>query len=578
LRYNDLTMLQDEAFEILKTGANVFLTGEPGSGKTYLVNRYVAYLREHGITPAITASTGIAATHIGGVTIHSWSGVGIRGSISQHDLRRIEDNPRTGRKIKNAYVLLIDEISMLSARTFGLVDLVCREVRGSDEPFGGLQVVLVGDFFQLPPVVRRDEDPNERLGFENEADDPSAAFAYQSSVWRKLGLTVCYLSEQYRQEDGAFLDILSALRSGSLADAHRQRLLARSVSSAKIPDGITKLFPHNADVDFVNERELGKLFGDVHVFKMACNGQTPLVEQLKRGCLSPEKLQLKMGAKVMFTKNNFEGKFVNGTTGVVVGFRADEVPIVELRNGKRVAAEPASWNIEIESQTLASVTQVPLRLAWAITVHKSQGMSLDAAVIDLGNAFEYGQGYVALSRVRSLAGLYVLGLNERALEVHPDILEKDVEFRAASDEALVEFEHMSARDRVLADGEFIRACGGSAEASPVARAARASKPQKITTYAKTLALMKEGKDIEEIAAMRSLTEGTVLSHLEKLRAKGDVSAKDMRHLTKGKETTMQNIYAVMRELGAQPLKPIFERFDGAISYEILRLAQLTFEE
>jgi ATP-dependent exoDNAse (exonuclease V) alpha subunit len=568
-------MLQDEALEILKTGANVFLTGEPGSGKTYLVNQYVAYLREHGITPAITASTGIAATHIGGVTIHSWSGVGIKNSLTHYDLRRIEDNPRLTRRIKNSSVLIIDEVSMLSARTFSMVDAVCRAVRAVDEPFGGLQVVLVGDFFQLPPVVRRDDDPNERLPFENEDDNSGAAFAYRSPTWRNLGLTVCYLSEQYRQEDGAFLDILSALRSGSLTEEHRERLRARGERLAEIPKDVTKLFPHNADVDLVNEHELKKLFGDARVFTMESSGQAKIVEQLKRGCLSPEKPQLKIGAKVMFTKNNFEGKFVNGTTGTVVGFRADEVPIVETRAGRRVAAEPVDWKIEVEAETLARVTQVPLRLAWAITVHKSQGMSLDAAVIDLGNAFEYGQGYVALSRVRTLEGLYLLGLNERALEVHPDILEKDIEFRAASDEALVEFENQSSRDRVLADGEFIRACGGFAEASPVVRSA---KPQKMTTYAKTLSLIKEGKDIQDIAALRTLAEGTILSHLEKLRVRGEISREEMQHLTKGKETVMQKIYAVMRELGSQSLKPIFERFDGAISYEVLRLAQITFEE
>jgi ATP-dependent exoDNAse (exonuclease V) alpha subunit len=575
MRYNDVAMTQDEALNILKTGINVFLTGEPGSGKTYLVNRYVEYLREHGIIPAITASTGIAATHIGGMTIHSWSGVGIKNQITQYDLRRIEDNPRTGRKIKNANILIIDEISMLSARMFSMVDEVCRAVRGSDEAFGGLQVVLVGDFFQLPPVVRRASDLEERLPFENESDDPSSAFAYQSPAWRDLGLTVCYLSEQYRQEDAAFLDILSALRSGSLTDDHKERLLARGAVFNEIPKGVTKLFPHNADVDRVNERELGNLLGAVHVFTMQGSGQAHLIEQLKRGCLSPEKLQLKIGAKVMFTKNNFEGKFVNGTTGTIVGFRADDIPIVETRAGKRVAAEPADWKIEIEMETLASVRQVPLRLAWAITVHKSQGMSLDAAIIDLGNAFEYGQGYVALSRVRTLAGLYLLGLNERALEVHPDILEKDAEFRAASDRADEQFRGMQPRDNELMEGRFINACGGYAEAShnpcPV-------KVQKIDTYAKTLALIKDGKNISDIIASRSLTEATILTHLEKLRERDDISPGDIGHLLADRQTLVQDIHIAMRRFGTKPLKPVFDHFNGDISYETLRLARLMFEE
>jgi len=192
-------MTQQEALEILKAGANVFLTGEPGSGKTYLVNQYVAWLREHGIAPAITASTGIAATHIGGMTIHSWSGIGVKTELTKQDLRRIEDNRRAARRIVNAHILIIDEISMLSARTFGMVDAVCRVVRKSQKSFGGLQVVLVGDFFQLPPVVRRDDEPDARLGFGNESGDANAQFAYASPAWTALDPTVCYLFEQHRQ-------------------------------------------------------------------------------------------------------------------------------------------------------------------------------------------------------------------------------------------------------------------------------------------------------------------------------------------------------------------------------------------
>jgi len=324
----------------------------------------------------------------------------------------------------------------------------------------------------------------------------------------------------------------------------------------------------------VNERELENLFGASHVFTMKGNGQANLVEQLKRGCLSPEKLQLKIGAKVMFTKNNFEGKFVNGTTGTVVGFRADDVPIVETRAGKRIAAEPTDWKIETESETLASVRQVPLRLAWAITVHKSQGMSLDAAIIDLGNAFEYGQGYVALSRVRTLAGLHLLGLNDRALEVHPDILEKDIEFRAASERVREQFHSMQLGDRALMEGRFIHACGGHDE---VVRDAHGVKPKKIDTYTKTLTLIRNGKTIPEIANIRSLAETTILSHLEKLREHRDISSADVSHLFGNNPAHIRDIHIAMRRFGTKPLKPIFDHFNGDIPYDTLRLARLIFE-
>ena len=567
-------MTQQEALEILKTGANVFLTGEPGSGKTYLVNQYVAWLREHGIAPAITASTGIAATHIGGMTIHSWSGIGVKTELTKHDLRRIEDNRRAARRIVNTHILVIDEISMLSARTFGMVDAVCRAVRGSRKPFGGLQVVLVGDFFQLPPVVRRDDELNARLGFGNESGDANAQFAYASSAWAALNPAVCYLSEQHRQEDAVFLGILSAFRLGSLDESHVKCLLERRVQTAAANDGITKLFPHNADVHRLNERELAKLRSEAHCFAMESHGNPKLVEQLKRGCLSPETLELKIGAKVMFTRNSMEGKFVNGTTGTVVGFRQyDDFPIVETRAGKRIIAEPVDWSIEHEFQVLASITQVPLRLAWAITIHKSQGMSLDAAVIDLAQAFEYGQGYVAISRVRTLAGLYLLGLNARALEVHPDILAKDAEFRTQSAEAMEKLRGMNVKEARRAQEKFIMDCGGKIE---VSIAPPILAPSKTNTYAETLTLVKSGKTFKEIAAARSLTEDIIASHLEKLRASGDLSAQDVGRLAKIKD--MKEIHAAMRRLGAEALRPIFEYFEGSIPYDTLRLARLMFKE
>lgn len=564
-------MTQNKALEILKTGTNVFLTGEPGSGKTYLVNQYVAWLRGHGIAPAITASTGIAATHISGMTIHSWSGIGIKTELTKQDLQHIKDNHRTMKRIANAHVLIIDEVSMLSARTFAIVDAVCRAVRGLQKPFGGLQVVLVGDFFQLPPVVRRNDEPDTRLGFGNGSDDAAAQFAYASPTWTALDPIVCYLSEQHRQEDTVFLEILRAFRAGILNESHVKYLSERRVQITPEHDGVTKLFPHNADVHRLNERELAKLFGETHVFTMESHGNPKLVEQLRRGCLSPEMLELKIGAKVMFTKNSMEGKFVNGTTGMVTGFHQDGFPIVETRAGKRIVAEPTDWSIEYEFRTLASITQIPLRLAWAITVHKSQGLSLDAAVIDLAQAFEYGQGYVAISRVRTLAGLYLLGLNDRALEVHPEILAKDAKFRKQSAEAMEKFHGVDVHEINRVQEKFVVDCGGSIEILTASHVAAISKPN---TYTETLTLAKSGKTIKEIAATRSLTEGTIVSHLEKLRLRGEFSPNDAANLITGQETVVHEIHVAMKSLGTGPMKLIFEYFEGRISYDLIRLARL----
>ncbi|MCR4312043.1 MAG: AAA family ATPase, partial [Candidatus Uhrbacteria bacterium] len=258
-------MLQRQALSILKTGVNVFLTGEPGAGKSHTIREYVSFLRSCGVEPAITASTGIAATHIGGMTIHSWSGIGINKTLNRYELAEIATRDKLVRRVKATRVLIIDEISMLDGRTLGLVDLVCKTVRGSEQPFGGLQVVLVGDFFQLPPVGR---------------DGDIVQFAFDADVWRGAGFTTCYLSEQHRQEDETFLGILSALRSGEVTDDHRDQLIERRATSA---GKMTKLFPHNADVDRINATELAKLPGKPTTFTMRHHGAKPLVEQIMRG-------------------------------------------------------------------------------------------------------------------------------------------------------------------------------------------------------------------------------------------------------------------------------------------------------
>ncbi|MHB8792560.1 MAG: ATP-dependent DNA helicase [Thermoleophilia bacterium] len=428
-------MDQDQALALMKTGASVFLTGEPGSGKTHTVNRYVKYLRGAGVSPAITASTGIAATHIGGTTVHSWSGIGIRKELSSKELKNFFRRHGHRKRLRETGVLIIDEISMLDAATLDLVSTVCKRANNSAWPFGGMQVILVGDFFQLPPVSR--------------AGEP-AEFAFRSPAWAELDPRVLYLTEQHRQEDADFLSLLQAIRAGAFEETHFERLKSRRVGGGQvssggggahpgsdhgaIPDGVTKLFCHNANVDAVNSRELARLPGEESHFQMTSWGEAARVEKLRSSCTSPETLTLKAGALVMFTRNDFEAGYVNGTLGKVTGFDADDgLPLVRTAAGKSFKAEPHDWSIENNDEVVATVTQVPLRLAWAITVHKSQGMSLDAAVIDLSRVFECGQGYVALSRVRSLSGLHLLGMNPRAMMVHPEVAEADTEFRACSE-------------------------------------------------------------------------------------------------------------------------------------------------
>ena len=210
-------MTQDEALQILKTGASVFLTGEPGSGKSYVAARYVGYLRRENVPVSLTASTGIAAAQLGGTTVHAWSGIGTRSHITSADMEAITKNRRVTDRIKKARVLVVDEVSMLSGQTLSAVGQVCQHVRKSSAPFGGLQTVLVGDFFQLPPVVRRDERAGPEIESQDEEDN--SPFAYASRAWRDLDPSTCYLTEQHRQTDSEFSSLLAAIRSNRCGKA-----------------------------------------------------------------------------------------------------------------------------------------------------------------------------------------------------------------------------------------------------------------------------------------------------------------------------------------------------------------------
>lgn len=513
-------MTQRQALEILKTGANVFLTGEPGSGKTHTIRQYIAYLKEAGVDIAVTASTGIAATHISGFTIHSWSGIGIKKTLSPYDVDRLATNERLVRRIARTRVLIIDEISMLDAATLESVSIICQAIKQSEEPFGGMQVVLVGDFFQLPPVSREGEDP--------------ARFAFASPLWTQANFLVCYLSEQHRQEDVAFLEMLCALRKNAVEDKHRQYLDQRC--QAPLEDSaqpITRLFSHNMDVDRMNNEELAKVEGPSKVFRMAVTGKQPLIEQLKRGCLSPEALVLKEGAIVMFTKNSPKGAFVNGTLGKVIEFNQyTKCPVVETVDKRLIPVEPMDWNVEDNGRVLARITQLPLRLAWAMTVHKSQGMSLDAAWVDLRGAFVAGQGYVALSRVRSLQGLFLAGYNNQALQVHPQVQGYDEQLREHSRLAADTFAKLPAGELRQMHHNFIRFAGGKvrklrSSAEKVEKAysvdvIRAKYPNAYRSWRKEEIAMlavyrQKGMNIKKISELLGRQPGAIRSRLQKIK-------------------------------------------------------------
>lgn len=402
-------MRQTQALSVLLSGVNVFLTGPPGAGKTYVLNEFVRRARARGKNVAVTASTGIAATHLNGTTIHSWSGLGIRDSLAPHDEEWLTNNDRLRKRYNATDILVIDEVSMLHGTRLDMVNQACKLLRQNDEAFGGLQVVLVGDLFQLPPV-----SPGRDV-FD---------FAHMCLAWQELSLSICYLSEQHRQTEDGLLELLTALRSGDFEDSHLELLRTR-MNQDPGEVTVTRLYTHNMDVDSINQKHLKALTVNSKTYSMASKGATAKVEQLMKSVLAPQALQLKIGAEVMFVANNFGEGFVNGTRGAVVDFKGNW-PLVRLHHSGRVlTVEPHSWSLSEDGRVRAEVAQLPLRLAWAITIHKSQGMSLDAAEIDLSQAFTPGMGYVALSRVRSLDGVFLKGFNQTALLLHPDIYEFD---------------------------------------------------------------------------------------------------------------------------------------------------------
>jgi ATP-dependent DNA helicase PIF1 len=553
-------MTQKEALKILQTGANVFLTGSPGSGKTHTVRSYVDWLRAHSIEPAITASTGVAATHIHGQTLHAWSGIGILDRFTAYDIDRIASKEHVAKRIQKTSVLIIDEISMLPAPVLDAVDAICRQVRATDRPFGGIQVVLVGDFFQLPPISKA---------------STAAQFAFQSEAWHWLNLIICYLTEQHRQDDRTFLSLLGAIRSGSFAEDEAEILQDRFTTLDKIGSDIPRLYTHNADVDRLNDTHLAALPGNAHVYEMESQGKANLVEGLKRGCLSPERLVLKEGAVVMCTKNNAGLAYANGTLGRVVGFEAeDDYPIIETLDGRQIMISPSEWVVDEEGKIRAKIVQIPLRLAWAITIHKSQGQSLDAAAMDLSRAFEYGQGYVALSRVRSLEGLHLLGWSAQAVAVHPQIAEKDWEFQEASDTAAELFDELeSFGERKKMEKNFILAAGGTVE-----EVAEEVKPRKMapkqTTYDETLMYLKEGKTIEEVADIRGLGFGTIVEHAERLVAGGRLATAELEALMPDElRTRLVPVAEAFQTLGFEKLSPVYSHLDEEYSYDELKLAR-----
>ncbi|WAI87234.1 ATP-dependent RecD-like DNA helicase [Psychrobacter sp. SC65A.3] len=640
-------MRQSSALDILKTGQNVFLTGSAGSGKTYTLNQYIDYLRARRVPVAVTASTGIAATHMNGTTIHSWSGIGIKDELTDRDLTNLSRKQFLADRLKDTAVLIIDEISMLHAKQINLVSQVLKHVRKDDKAFGGIQVVVAGDFFQLPPIGSKGESNREK-------------FAFMSEAWLDAKFHICYLSEQHRQVSEAanggldLDDILNQIRRQEVTFEAIAALEATFDQNVDIKR--TRLYTHNLNVNKINDKELADLSGEMMRFEATSVGDSKLVETLKKTVRTQDDLVLKVGSKVMFIKNNTELGVSNGTMGELIGFAAVKIddskegsddliedddigsdkdsdvgndkqaaksakekakkdkakikkpttlkmPVVRLNTGREVIAEPEEWIIEDETgDVLASYEQVPLCLAWAITIHKSQGMTLEAAEIDLSRTFELGQGYVALSRLKSLAGLQLLGMNEMSLQLDPLARGADKRFLVLSDEADANYAMLDEESMTQAHEKFILKSGGTLSKSVIEayanlqtkrreqQQAQIGKKQKLgnqvsdksdSTLLATRILLEESLCIAEISQARQLSQSTIMRHIAELKSQDPSLACD--HLRPEDEvmTAVGNAYVAIKvannpndfnDDGSIKLRPIFEHLKQSADYNTIRLA------
>lgn len=562
-------MKQSTAVKVLAAGQNVFLTGAPGAGKTHLLNRFIKYLHEREVNIAITAPTGIAATHIGGMTLHSWSGLGIREDITEDVIEDLLSKSYLRKRFETTQVLIIDEISMLSPRLFEAIDVLLQNVRFSNEPFGGMQVVCTGDFFQLPPIIKPNFQAMEDV--LQDEDDIPPRYVWQTRTWQNLMPTVCYLSERYRHDDPDFIRLLDEIRAGNISSHSRELLDECQYNTEFFDEKPTRLYTHNADVDYINANELHKIKEEEHQFSAVRKGNQKISERLLENSLISPVLTLKKGAQVLFIKNNFEKGYVNGTLGTVVDFDAEKkCPIVRTFDGKKILAEAEEWSISDENNTkVASVAQIPLRLAWAITVHKSQGMTLDAAEIDLRKAFERGQGYVALSRVKNLFGLKLLGFNGVALQVDPLVRQNDAALQEESCRVEVAFADAPLEEKYP-------------PLTALQQRKKLEKKEKVPTIEKTRRLLAQDFSVQEICEERDLKPSTVISHVIQL-AELDVLPVQAKKLFPKKDIQKQVLEAkkiIEKRKNAEDLTPsgyvsssaIFRELQGKIGYDDIKLS------
>ena len=409
----------NEIVNLINQGKNIFVTGNAGTGKSFLLNKLKQKYKKK---LELTSTTGLAAVNIKGVTIHSWCGVGICKKTIQNCVNDILEKKTLANKIKKCSLLAIDEISMLKGYAFTYIDQVLRIIREEDKPFGGIQVLLFGDFFQLPPV--------EQNGSEKD-------FCFETSTWKDLDLATVKLKKIYRQTDSSFIKALNDIREGCVNKEDIDLLKSREINYDTTNSSILHIFPRNDEANNYNLEKFNSLNSETFSYKAnigvyrgknfiqneLSEKELKILDIFQKNCKVSNIINLKKGCRVMLLINlDFEKGLINGSCGEVVGLDEEGI-VVRFDNGVEKDIEKNEFEYYYNDVKVASIIQYPLRLAYAITIHKSQGMTLDNVIVDCNKIFEEGQTYVALSRVRSIDGLYLKGFNENKIKVNDKVVE-----------------------------------------------------------------------------------------------------------------------------------------------------------
>lgn len=560
-------------FIVEKTDMSLFLTGKAGTGKTTFLREVVRYTKKKCI---VLAPTGIAAVNAGAMTIHSFFqfglGLFVQGVIEPKSDFRI--NKSKLELIRHLQLLIIDEVSMVRADLMDHIDVELRRIRRNSKPFGGVQLLMIGDLQQLPPIAHGGEDELLRQYYKT-------LYFFSSAALKSMKYSCIELKNVYRQTDRHFIDILNHARDCTLTSQDISDLNARYIPgfSPKPEDGYIRLMTHNRQVDYVNETELEKLDSKPYTFVAAVTGTFP-----EESYPTADSLTLKKGAQVMFIKNDPERRFINGTLGEVKSIDKNSIAVRLAESGTVIDVEPMEWqNIryqfdeeskEISSKQIGRFKQYPLKAAWAITVHKSQGLTFDKAIIDVHAAFSPGQAYVALSRCRTLDGLVLSSpvsasvfMRDNAVDAYMNYISRPVEELAFSScyeyfeyEKKLEPEEVALVKKIKVNKEKPK--------KEKKEELRDDTGKKLNTSEYSYWLYNQGNTVEQIAEKRKLNPVTIECHLARFVASGDI---DVHEFVDG--DTLQKVEAYcMEHPEEKALKPIFEHFDAKIPYGVLRMA------